>query len=163
MSRPVNQFRTASKENYNKFKDKYPNIDITYDEFKKIIYTYNDLIVKFVLETGDPIKFPFGLGTLVINKYKPKTYRKNKEGKDVCNLSINWKETKKQGKYVYLLNSHTEGYKYYFMWNYWKARIKCAYIWKFEMARVHSRLLKSYLLKPNGQHKDIYKEHPRKR
>lgn len=161
--RPKINFRTASKENYLEFCKKNSSIDLTFEQYKSIIYTYNELLVKVLLETGDAIKLPFGLGTLVINKYKPTKYRIDKNGVEKVNLPIDWQETKKQGKYIYLLNTHTEGYKYYFMWNYWKARMRMSYIWKFEMARVNSRLLNSYLKKHNSPYRDIYLEHPRKK
>lgn len=161
MSRPVVDYRTASKESYNAFCELNPLVDITFEVYKKIIYTYNSLLVTHLLETGERIKMPFGLGDLVINKYKPKRYRTDHLGRERINLPIDWKETKEQGKYVYHLNSHTEGYKFYWMWNYWKARLKFSSIWKFEMARKNSRLLKSYLKKPNSKYKDIYREHPR--
>lgn len=161
MSRPVVNYRTASKESYDTFCVNNPTIDITFEVYKKIIYTYNQLLVSHLLETGSKVKMPFGLGELVVNKYKPKRYKRDKEGKEHINLPIDWKETKKLGKYVYFLNAHTEGYKFYWMWNYWKARLKYSSIWKFEMARVNSRLLKTYLKKPNSKYKDIYREHPR--
>lgn len=163
MSRPVVGYRTASKESYDKFCQDNPSVEITYDKFKEVIYTYNSLLVTHMLETGEPIKFPFGLGEVVVNKYKPKRYRIDNHGVERINMPIDWAETKKQGKHIYHLNMHTEGYKFYWMWNYWKSRIKHAWMWKFEMARVNSRLLKTYLKKPNSKHKDIYREHPRTR
>lgn len=163
MSRPLVEYRTASKATYTKFCEDNPAVTLSFEHFKEIIYTYNSLIVTHMLETGEKVKLSYGLGELVVNKYKPKRYRLNEEGKEVVNLPIDWVETKKMGKYVYLLNAHTEGYKYYWMWNWWKTRIKHSYIWKFEMARCNSRLLKTYLRKPNSKYKDIYKEYPRKK
>lgn len=163
MSRPKVGYRTASKESYSKFCENNPTVALSFEEYKDVIYTYNGLLVERMLETGEQIKLPYGLGEIVVNKYKPKRYLKDKEGNEKVNLSINWQETKKQGKYIYFLNHHTEGYKYYWMWNWWKSRIKLAFIWKFEMARVHSRMLNEYLKKPNSIYKDLYKEYPRKR
>lgn len=161
MSRPKIDYRTASKESYEAFINNNPSVNLSFEEYKKVIYTFNSLLVTHLLETGDKVKLPFGLGELVINKYKPKKYVTNKDGKERVNLPINWLETKKAGKYVYHLNAHTDGYKYYWMWNWWKSRIKFAFMWKFEMARVNSRLLKTYLKKTNSKYKDLYKEYPR--
>ncbi len=161
MSRPLVDYRTASKEAYDKFQDIHSDVSLSFEDYKKIIYTYNSLIVAHMLETGSIVKLPYGLGPLVINKYKPKRYRVDPKGIEHVNLPIDWKATKEIGKRVYHLNAHTEGYKYYFMWNWWKSRIKFAYIWKFEMARVNGRLLKTYLKKPNSKYKDLYKEYPR--
>lgn len=164
MSRPVNEFRTTSREAFDKFIENNPSVDLCYDNYKKIIYTYNSLLVKYMIETGLKIRMPYGLGEIVVNKYKPKRYKINKTtGREVVNLAVDWQESRKIGKKVYLLNAHTEGYKFYFMWNWWKTRIKMAFIWKFEMARVNSRLLASKIKLPNSKYKDIYKEYPRKR
>lgn len=162
MSRPVMGYRTASKEAYNKFTGAHPSVILSFEEFKEVIYTYNALLVAHMLETGDKIKLPYGLGEIVINKYKPKRYKVGLDGVERVNLPIDWVETKKAGKYIYLLNAHTEGYRFHWQWHWWKTRIRFAFIWKLEMSRVNSRLLKTYLKKPNSKYKDIYKEHPRK-
>ena len=161
MSRPKIDYRSTSKEAYDKFCEKNPNIDLSYIDYKRIIYTYNANVVNHMLETGDQLKLPYGLGPLVINKYKPKKFCIDSDGKERINLPIDWIETKKAGKYIYLLNSHTEGYKFYWMWNHWKSKLKLAHIWKVVMARNNSRLLNDYLKKPNSKYKDIYKEYPR--
>lgn len=163
MSRPSIDYRTASKEAYTKFTENNPSVTLSFEDYKRIIYTYNNLLVTHMLETGEMVKMPYGLGEIVVNKYKPKRYKKTKDGEEYINLAIDWVETKKQGKHVYLLNHHTEGYKFYWMWNWWKSRIKLAFIWKLEMARVHSRALTAYLKKPNSKYKDIYRQYPRKR
>jgi len=131
---------------------------ISFNDFRRIIYTANQKIVDYLLETGEIIKMPFGLGTLIINKYKPVKERLTAAGNIVSNYSIDWKETNAQGKYVYHLNPHTEGYKYYFMWDWHIARIKCAFIWKFEMCRMHSRKLTAMLQERGAEYKNIYKE-----
>lgn len=161
MSRPIVDYRTASKQSYDAFCEANPTVEITFEAYKKIIYTYNSMLVTHLLETGEKIKLPYGLGEIVVNKYKPKRYKILPDGTEKINLSVDWQETKKQGKYVYHLNQHTEGYKFYWMWNYWKARLKFSFIWKFEMCRTNSRLLKTYLKKPNAKYKDLYREHPR--
>jgi hypothetical protein len=161
MSRPKIGYRTGSKESYNEFCTNNPSLNLSFEDYKKILYTYNASLVAHLLETGDKIKMPFGLGELVVNKYKPKRYKIAPDGTEYSNLPINWQETKKEGKYVYYMNAHSDGYKYYWMWNYWKTRMKFSYIWKFEMARVNSRLLKTYLKKPNSKYKDLYREYPR--
>ena len=161
MSRPARGFRTASKNCYNSFCRKNPEIHITFEEYKKILYTYNELLVTYLLETGEKYKIPYGLGEVVVNKYKPKQYVIDPTGVEHINLPIDWKESKKHGKKVYILNSHTDGYKYYWMWNYWKTKIKFSSIWRFSMARVHRRMLNVYLRKPNSKYKDLYRQYPR--
>lgn len=163
MARPKNGFRTASKECYQKFCDKNPQLTVSFEDYKKILYTYNENLINYCLETGEKIKFPYGLGELIISKYKQSKYRRDRDGVEKINLSIDWVESKKAGKHIYLLNAHTDGYKFCWMWNWWKSRLKHAYIWKFGIARVHSRKLAVYLKKPNALYKDLYKEHKRVR
>jgi hypothetical protein len=152
-------FRTASKESYNKFCIKYPEYDITFEQFKKVLYHYNNLLAVHMMETGDLVKLPFGLGKLVINKYKPNKTRLNTDGDPVDNLTIDWKQTKEAGKYIYNFNNHTDGYKYYWMWNHWTSHIKCSFVWKLEMARVHSRVLAALIKKSNSKYKNLYKQY----
>lgn len=161
MSRPKIGFRTASKEAYAKFCNENPTVTLSFEDYKKILYTFNENLMNHLLETGDKTKFPYGLGELVISKYKPIKYVKGKDGKERINLSVDWVETKKAGKYVYLLNTHTEGYKYCWMWRWWQSRLKYAFIWKFSVSRSHSRKLSAYLKKANSPYRDIYKEYPR--
>lgn len=138
-------FRTGSKDNYKDFCKNYPDIELTYGEFERIIRTYNDELVKYVKETGFIVQLPYGLGSFGILKYKP-AGNTSKEGRN-----IDFHNTRKLGKVVYHLNHHTEGYNFYFYWNprYTKknrfntriAYIKFANIWSFHIARNHSRTL----------------------
>lgn len=154
-------FRTASKENYNLFCEKNKSISISFDQYKKIIYLYNQKIVDYLIETGLPVKLPFGLGPLEIVKYKPRGTKITQSGKVVPRLGIDWLKTKEYGKYVYHLNSNTDGYKYYFRWDSRKSRLKNFIIWKLEMARVHSRKLSALLKDSKSKYKHLYSEHNR--
>jgi len=159
MPRPKLEFRTASRENYKLFCKSNKDVKISFEEYKKILYTYNELIIKHILDTGDKIKLPFGLGCITINKYKKKKRKINKTtGEEIIALSVDYKRSKEEGVRVYHLNYHTDGYNYYWAWLYKDARIKCSFIWKFEIARIPSRLLASYLKTPSSIYKDIYKE-----
>lgn len=158
MPRPSRDFRSSSKENFEVFCKERPEVKIDYATFKKIIYTWNNMYVKHMLDTGDRLKLAYGLGPLAVTMYKPKRYKKNKEGKEIIGLPINWKETKKEGRYIYHLNYQTDGYKYYWYWNPHESYIRNAVIWKLEMARVHSRALSSILQNPNDLRKHTYKQ-----
>lgn len=161
MSRPSRDFRSASRDNYNNFCLKHPELNIDYATFKKIIYTWNGMFVKQILETGNRIKIPYGLGPITISKYKQRRSRLTASGKEMSSNiinGINWIETKKEGKYIYYLNHHTDGFRYFFYWSPYESYIKIPSIWKLEMARDHSRTLAAYLNKPNDYHKDLYKQ-----
>lgn len=159
MSRPKFEYRTISKETYNSFCKLNPSVAISYEDYKKVIHTYNSLFIEHMLETGERIKMPYGLGTIGISKFKPAKVKVDAAGVERPGLGIDWKQTKLQGKYVYHLNSHTDGYKFYWRWDCKVSRIKCYIIWKFEMCRVNSRLLKCYLKLQDSKYKDIYREY----
>lgn len=161
MPRQIHEFRTASKESYQNFCKENPEIKITFKQFVDILYTYNDFLMMYLLDSGEIIKLPYGLGNIVINKYKPIKYKKLLNGETKLNLSVDWKETKKQGKKIYLMNYHTKGYKCYWMWSHRNARFKFPFMWKFEVNRKYSRLLNTYLTKKEIEYINIYKEYPR--
>jgi len=156
MPRPIVEYRSASFENYKVFSEKYPKINISFDKWKKIIYSWNKAFMHEILETGEKIKLPHGLGDFTINKKKPKKYIK--EGKELINRAIDWKETKIAGKIIYHLNNHTDGYRYTWAWFPRSSKIKYSYCWKFKTSRELSRILASYLKQKDSYYKDIYRE-----
>ena len=63
-------WRSASLENYKIFCKKHPTIKLTYDEWRNIIYSFNEAFKNYILETGEKAKLPFGFGEFSINKKK---------------------------------------------------------------------------------------------
>jgi len=149
-------YRTASREVYEKFCKTYPDIKLSFKDWKKILEVYAYNFRDYILETGDKVKLPFGLGSFTINKKKIKKTKTTKDGKTHINLPIDWYETKKAGKYIYHMNSHTEGCRYKWLWIREDARWAYS-IWNFKTARKTSRILKEYLKKPNSFYFQIYK------
>ena len=68
-------WRSASRENYNDFCKRHPSITLTFDQWRNIIYDFNESFKEYILETGDKVKFPFGFGEFSINKKKSKKYK----------------------------------------------------------------------------------------
>ncbi len=102
MPRRAIEFRTASRENYNDFCKKHPSISLTFDEWRNILYSFNDSFRNYILETGERAKLPYGLGEFTINKKKR---RKMKGPNDeFINLAVDWKKTKEKGKIIYNLS-----------------------------------------------------------
>lgn len=147
-------YRTTSKEVYLKFKEEHPDMDISYDKFKEIVYGFAYEMRDIILETGEKLSLPFGLGELSINKKK--TRRFNKYNKII--LPVDWVATKKAGKKVYNFNHHTEGYKFKWIWFRQKTRFPMSRLWAFKPARKTSRKLAEYLKQPNSQYQFIYRE-----
>lgn len=156
MSRSYVAHRTASRSNYNNFCKKYPSISLSFDEWKTIIYGFNESFKEYLLETGDKARFPYGVGEMAINKKKRKpivTFN----GKDRVNLPVDWKKTKAKGKVIYLMNHHTDGYFFGWKWFRQTSRLKFPDLWWFKPTRTTSRLLSHYL-SIDEKYKDLYKQ-----
>lgn len=147
-------WRSASKENYNDFCKKNPTINLSFDEWRNISYTFIESFKEYILETGDKAKLPFGFGEFTINKKKRKK-TKDYEGKNYINLPIDWKKTKEKGKVIYNFNYHTEGYFFGWLWFKNTARLRNIDLWYFKPSRTTSRLLSHYL-KTDDKYQHLY-------
>lgn len=154
MSRPVRGFRSTSKDTYEVFCEKNKDITITYKQYKQIILTWNDFFMKHLLETGDKLKLPFGLGPVAINKCRRAKY---KFGTKELNLSIDWKKSKEEGKRIYHMNYHSDGFSFHWAWFPKESHIKFPEIWSFRAYRKYSRMIPQFLRKPNNSFIDIWK------
>jgi len=150
-------WRSSSKDSYNNFCKKHSSIKLTYDEWRNILYTYNESFKEYILETGERVKLPFGFGEFSINKKKRRRLKNNVDGKEFVNLPIDWQKTKEKGKVIYNFNYHTEGYFFGWMWFKQTSRFKNSDLWYFKPSRLTSRLLSHYL-KTNDKYQNIYQE-----
>lgn len=107
---------------------------IDQEEYCNIIYDFYLSIVDIILKENACFKMPFGLGELSVVKTKIKLDRLNI-------LSVDWVNTVDNGKYIYHLNEHTNGYKYFFHWSKKNKKIKNQYYYKLVMTRSNKRLL----------------------
>ena len=150
------EWRSVSRANYKLFCKKHPNIKLHIDDWRKIIYSYNEMYKEYLLETGEKEKLPYGLGNFsIVKKKRQKVVSHN--GVEHINLPIDWKKTKEKGKIIYNFNFHTGGF--YFGWKWFKdtARFKHSDLWYFEPCRVTSRQIKEYLFK-DEKYQHLYKE-----
>jgi hypothetical protein len=53
MSRVVVEWRSASKENYVLFCKKNPKIVIGFEDWKVVLYSFNEALREYILETGE--------------------------------------------------------------------------------------------------------------
>jgi hypothetical protein len=152
--RVAKDWRSASKENYNNFKSEKPEIDISFEDWKKIVYGFNKMFTEHMLETGEKLKLPNGLGEFAVNK-KKRVRVTVVNGKEYINLPIDWQKTREKGKYIYNFNYHTEGY--FFGWKWFKrsCRFKFSNFWKFKPTRDNSRLISKYI-KSDEKYQHIY-------
>jgi hypothetical protein len=144
MGRTAIEYRTTSKDTYNKFKITNPNVDVSYTDWCNILYTFNYSFRDYCLETGFKASFPYGFGVFCITKYKRKLTA-IVDGVEKILLPINWKKTKEEGRTIYHMNSHTDGYKARWFWIPHSARFYKPDIWVFKPARISSRLIKHYI------------------
>jgi len=149
-------WRSASKDNYNNFCKKHPSVKLTFDEWRNIVYTYNDSFKEYILETGERAKLPYGFGEFSINK-KKRRKMKGVDGKEFVNLPIDWKKTKEKGKRIYNFNFHTEGFFFGWVWFKKTARFRHSQLWYFKASRNTSRLLSHYL-KTDDRYQHVYCE-----
>jgi nucleoid DNA-binding protein len=150
-------WRSSSKDSYNDFCKKHTSIKLTYDEWRNVLYTYNESFKEYILETGEKVKLPFGFGEFSINKKKRRKLKNNIDGKEFVNLPIDWQKTREKGKVIYNFNYHTEGFFFGWMWFKPSARFKNSDLWYFKPSRLTSRLLSHYL-KTNDKYQHIYNQ-----
>lgn len=86
--------------------EKYDNIyNISKKEYEAILKLTNKLCMEAVIETGYELRFPLRLGTLYVQRQKPK-----------CN-PIDLNHYMKTGEKVYHRNRHSHGYMARFKWD----------------------------------------------
>lgn len=157
MGRPTVQYRTASKENYKRFCIEYPEIRLSYKEWKDILYTYSEIYTDEVIETGNKVKFPLGFGNFAISKRKQKR-TKEWNGKTYINLPVDWKKSKELGKKTYIMNYHTDGYRYKWQWFKDSAYFHLSDLYVFQPSREVSRKLARILKDPDNTMRELYLE-----
>ena len=157
MSRSRVDYRTASKNNYKRFCEKYPELELSYEDWLNIVYSYMEIFKTMLLETGKKEKLPNGFGEFGISKRKTKRFKQDPSGRNFINLPVDWKKTKEKGKIIYNLNFHTEGYRFYWKWFKSTAIIQYSGLWYFKANRATSRLLAHYL-KVDEKYQYIYCE-----
>ncbi len=72
MSKVKVDWRSAGLVNYKHFCKNNKDIKLTYKEWFKIVYSFNEAFRDEILETGSKQKFPGGLGHFTVVKKKKK-------------------------------------------------------------------------------------------
>ena len=110
------------------------DVELNYARYKRIIDEFNKVVKEEILERSQPFKMPYGLGTICIVKYKPKSYSDQ-------SLSTDYKSTKEVGKRVYHLNEHSNGYKYRLYWTKIPRTFPKRYMYQIQFVRDNKRHL----------------------
>lgn len=122
---------------------KETGLEVPYMRFKRILDKFNENIKDSLLNASEVFKMPYGLGYICVVKYKPKTYTDK-------SLSVDYKTSKEEGKRIYHLNEHSDGYKYRFYWSKVPQTFPDRYRYQIMLVRANKRQLAQLIFK----HKD---------
>jgi hypothetical protein len=154
---------TGSSAMFKLFKERNPQINIDSKKYKEIIEEINLYYISHILNTGNMVFLPNGLGKMIIQKNK-RSFKPSKDGKSkYLNAPINWPESYKQGKIIYYLNENTDGYTYRYYWLKSASYLEKQSIWVMAMTKEAKRLLKERIESNERDYKNLYKELPSKK
>lgn len=123
-------------------------IEISYETHRQIIIDSNKLIVDILVEGEDGFRLPKGLGVMVVSKYKSKSDKK----------PIDWKNSNKFKKRIYLNNLHSYGYQVKIKWfRIDTTQLAHAAIYKFKAARTFARAVAAKTKETNASNYFIWK------
>lgn len=110
------------------------------------------------LDTGEPVKLPFGFGKLVPSKYKTRLYKVGNDGERHVALPVDWQKSRQEGYKVYNMNFHSDGYGFKWRWMVSYARIHQSDLWVMKPTRWASRELAKYVFK-DKYYSQLYKNY----
>lgn len=158
MSKPKRDFRTASKEAYKLFRKAHPELakKVNSTTYIAVVKKYNEALIKYALDTGNQIFLPYNFGVVCVHRKPQVNFYYDEEGNAKNIMPIDWVKSKELGKRVYILNNHTEGFRYRFLWR--SARqMAMRGIWEFHPTREASRELARRLKEETATY--MYKYH----
>lgn len=117
---------------YKAYSKQYDDVD--YNTFKTVLHEYNDILMQKLFMNSEVVKLPFGLGSICIVKYRPKTMTPK-------SLSVDYKSTKELGKKIYHLNEHSDGYKFRLYWSKLPQTFPDRYKYQLSLVRANKRKL----------------------
>jgi hypothetical protein len=131
---------------------------ITRGKYGSILKDLHEEISNKLLKESASFRMPCGLPTIRIKKWKRKVRFKEDGSIDPKSLAINWKATrelwdknpvaKKQKKFIYFINDHTDGYSAMFVMEKHSANVPNLSIYNFTACRDNNRRLADILLNP---------------
>jgi hypothetical protein len=162
MSRVKVEYNTIARTTYDKFCKANPSIKVSFRDWVKVIRSFNSQIREYIIETGHKFYLPEGFGPITIIKYKG-AKSSNVNGEEKITRPIDWKKTRQVGKRVYIMNSHTDGYRFKWWWYQLESRIEGFKCWAFYPSRMASRNLAKKLKLPDSIYKEMYRESEKRR
>lgn len=123
---------------YKKKMKKANKIPVDSTTYSKVNYEFNNLLMDYIFITGDKIRIPFGLGELLVKKYKTP----DKSTKKL----LNHQQTKKLGFNVYFNNKHSNGYYAIVCWKRFHKMLPQSTVFDFEPTPYNRRKLAALIL-----------------
>lgn len=159
MSRVKREYRTCSRENYDRFlkEHKISEKTLPYNKYVKNLEVCNWMFVEYALETGNKVNLPYGFGSIAVNKKMLKRFTEH-NGKKYVNLRVNWAKTRKLGTKVYHTNEHSDGFNFRWIWFPKEAKIHLSGLYVFRPCRYMSRAIAKYVEKLGGEYQEKYLE-----
>lgn len=108
--------------------------EVPYLRYKRVLDEFNRILQEELLNRSEGFKMPLGLGYVRIVKYKPKAYTPEY-------LSTDYKSSKEEGKRIYHLNEHSDGYKYRLFWSKVPQTFPDRYRYQLNLVRANKRKL----------------------
>ena len=124
------------------FYDEHYKGNVDWETYRYVIKTFNYLLMKTLIETGDTYKFPKRLGNISIKKHKG-------GGRFFANNHYT-----RTGEKKFFKNKHSDGYYARFHWekNDSTMLLSSSTFWKFVPLRYHKRTLAQHIFN-NSIHK----------
>lgn len=148
---------TSSNIVYKQFKEKNPETKLTSSEFKNIINEINTFYIDYILDSGHMVFLPNGMGKMCISKNRRRMGYKKDGVTKVLKAPINYAETKKQGKTIYYMNEHTDGFSYKYTWLKKASYIDHCAMWKMRMTHFAKAKLKDRIESTERDYKNMYR------
>lgn len=108
--------------------------DIPYNTYRKVVTEYFQHLRQELLYSSKEVRLPYRLGSIQVVKHRPKHY-------DGRSLRIDYQETKKQNKLIYLVNEHSDFYKYRLYWKKYDVIIPNKTKYQLTLTRANKREL----------------------
>ena len=109
-------------------------IEVDYSLYKRVLDEMCKIILDHVLMRSEGFKMPYGLRSIQIGKYLPKSITEQ-------SLSVDYKSSKEYNKRVYHLNEHSNGYKYRLYWSKIPRTFPDRYKYQLSLVRQNKRKL----------------------
>ena len=107
---------------------------VDYKTYKAVLDEMCKVILDAVLNASEGFKMPFGLGTIIVCKYKPKQL-------NAKSLSVDYKASRECDKKIYHLNENSNGYKYRLYWSKIPRTFPDRYKYQLSFVRQNKRRL----------------------